>query len=101
MSAPVATTWSAMVAARAGQSAPAVVSPDGSTWSVDALLARGAAAADWFDAAGAEPGRPVPALVPATPSSFALLLAGAATDRPLAPLSPRFTVAELTACVRA
>ena len=29
-----------------------------------------------------------------------LLFAGAGSERPLAPLSPRFTVAELTACVR-
>ena len=88
-----------MVAARVGATDPAVVDPDGSSWSLDELLEHGASAAGWLDEQGAEQGRPVPALVPAAPSSFALLFAGAGSERPLAPLSPRFTVPELTACV--
>ena len=78
----------------------AVVNPDGSSWSLDELLARGAGAADWLDARGAQPGRPVPAFVHTTPASFALVFAGAGSARPLAPLSARFTIAELTECVR-
>ncbi|MEX1007400.1 MAG: class I adenylate-forming enzyme family protein [Acidimicrobiia bacterium] len=93
------TTWSAMVAARVGARDPAVVYPDGSSWTLDELLTRGASAAVWLDDQGAERGRPVPALVPAARSSFALLCAGAGSERPLAPLSARFTVPELTACV--
>ena len=89
-----------MVAARVGATGAAIVDPDGSSLTLDELLARGAAAADWLDAKGAAPGRPIPALVPASASSFALLFAGAGSERPLAPLSPRFTVAELTVCVR-
>lgn len=89
-----------MVAEHVGCSTPAVVDRDGSSWTLDELLAQGAGAAEWLDAIGAEPGRPVPALVPASPASFALLLAGAGSGRPIAPMSPRFTVAELVACVR-
>lgn len=44
---------------------------------------------------------PVPALLSARPDSISFLLAGAITGRPLAPLSPRMTVAELRACVDA
>lgn len=96
----VTTTWSAMVAARVGTTGAAVVNTDGSSLTLDELLARGSAAAGWLDALGAVPGRPVPALVPASSSAFALLFAGAGSGRPLAPLSPRFTIAELTVCVR-
>jgi acyl-CoA synthetase (AMP-forming)/AMP-acid ligase II len=42
---------------------------------------------------------PVPALVASTDSSFALLFAGAGSARPLAPLSPRFTLQDLVECV--
>ncbi len=92
-------TWSRMVAARVGRAEPAVVTPDGRQWTADELLARAAGAAAWLDGIGAPPGSPVPALVPAGVPAFALLLAGTATERPLAPLSPRFTVAELVDCI--
>jgi acyl-CoA synthetase (AMP-forming)/AMP-acid ligase II len=39
------------------------------------------------------------ALLASTPSAFALTIAAAATDRALAPLGPRLTVAELAPCV--
>jgi acyl-CoA synthetase (AMP-forming)/AMP-acid ligase II len=93
-------TWSAMVAARVGAPEPAVLNPDGSAWTLDELLGRAGGAADWLDTIGAEAGRPVPALVPATVPSFALLFAGAGSDRPLAPLSPRFVIDDLVTCVR-
>jgi acyl-CoA synthetase (AMP-forming)/AMP-acid ligase II len=96
----MATTWSAMVAEQAGRADPCVVDLDGSSSTLDELLARGATAADWLDRVGAEEGRPVPALIPAAPTSIALLLAGAGSGRPLAPLSPRFTVTDLVECVR-
>jgi acyl-CoA synthetase (AMP-forming)/AMP-acid ligase II len=94
-------TWSAMVAARVGATDPAVLLPDGSSWTLDELLARGGGAADWLDTVGAEPGRPVPALVPSGATTCALVFAGAGSARPLAPLSARFTVDELVQCVRA
>jgi acyl-CoA synthetase (AMP-forming)/AMP-acid ligase II len=92
-------TWSEMIACRVGAPDAAVIHPDGSSWSLDEVLARAAGAADWLDAIGAPPGVPVPALVSSTVPAFALLFAGAGSSRPLAPLSPRFVVDDLVACV--
>lgn len=91
------TTWSALIANR--PAGPAVVEADGSAWSTDELLARAAGAAAWLDAVGAEPPLPLPALVASTAGSFALLVAGAATGRPLAPLNPRAPLDDLATCV--
>src|SRR5262249_21435792 len=88
-----------MVARRVGSPEAAVIHPDGSSWSLDELLARAAGAAGWLDSLGAEPGVPVPALVASTIPAFALLFAGAGSGRPLAPLSPRFVLDDLVACV--
>ncbi len=100
MPATTETTWSRMVAARVGTGQPAVINPDGSSWTLDELLARAAGAAAWLDSIGADPGLPVPALLPSSVPAFALMFAGAGSDRPLAPLSPRFTMSDLIACVR-
>src|SRR4051794_18554019 len=86
-----------MVAAR-DPDAPAVVDLDGA-WSVAELHRRAAGASDWLDAAGFVPGRPVPALLGTTKDAFALLVGGAATDRPLAPLGPRLTAPEIAGCL--
>src|SRR3954454_14829256 len=86
-----------MVAAR-DPDAPAVVDLDGA-WSVAELHRRAAGASDWLDAAGFVPGRPVPALLGTTKDAFALLVGGAATDRPLAPLGPRLTAPEIASCL--
>ena len=56
--------------------------------------------AGWFDALGLAPGTVVPILIGSTPTAYALLLAGALTGRPLAPLGNRLTVTEIAACVR-
>jgi acyl-CoA synthetase (AMP-forming)/AMP-acid ligase II len=56
--------------------------------------------AEWLDSLGAPPGVAVPALLAASGSSIALLVAGALWDRPVAPLGPRLTTDELAACVR-
>jgi acyl-CoA synthetase (AMP-forming)/AMP-acid ligase II len=88
-----------MVASHARPGLQAVTFDDGSAWTYDELLARAGGAAAWLDAGRAEPGVPVPAFVPAGPAAFALLLAGAMSNRPLAPFSPRFTVRELAACL--
>jgi acyl-CoA synthetase (AMP-forming)/AMP-acid ligase II len=92
-------TWSEMVARRVGASDAAVIHPDGAWWNLDELLARAAGAADWLDTINAEPGVPVPALVSSTIPAFALLFAGAGSGRPLAPLSARFVLDDLVACV--
>jgi acyl-CoA synthetase (AMP-forming)/AMP-acid ligase II len=77
---------------------PAVLSSD-VCWSGDEFLQRSAGAADWLDRVGAEPGRPVLALVASTPTAFALLVGAAGSGRPLAPLGPLLTAGELAACV--
>lgn len=91
------TTWSDMIAARPGDD-PAVVDHEG-TWTVAELRRRAGGAADWLDAAGFAPGRPVPALLGTTRDAFALVVGGAATDRPLAPLGPRLTAPEIASCL--
>lgn len=85
-----------MVAAAQATSAPAVVT-GARTWSGRELLARAAGAARVLS--GLPPGVPVPALLHASPEAVALVLAGAATGRPMAPLGPRLTERELAGCV--
>jgi acyl-CoA synthetase (AMP-forming)/AMP-acid ligase II len=91
------TTWARLFADRLDGS-PAVVAPGG-VWSGVEFARRAAGAADWLDAIGAEPGRPVAALVSSTPEAYALTVGAAASGRPLAPLGPRLTAAELHACL--
>jgi len=67
-------------------------------WSGAELLERMAGAAGFLRAAGPE-GRPVPALVGSSADSIALALGGAFSNRPLAPLGTRLTVAELAPLV--
>jgi acyl-CoA synthetase (AMP-forming)/AMP-acid ligase II len=96
-----ATTWSEQVTAvYSGSGRPAVIEPAG-TVSGRELLGRATAAADLLVAAGVPEGCPVPALLTTNADSLALLLGGAAADRPLAPLGPRLTAAELAGPVRA
>src|SRR5690348_3910987 len=56
-------------------------------------------AVDLLDRAGIRAGHTVPALITMRPASLALVLAGATTGRPLAPLSGRLTVHELAQCL--
>jgi acyl-CoA synthetase (AMP-forming)/AMP-acid ligase II len=88
-----------MVARRVGGPDAAVIHPDGSSWTLDEVLAHAAGAADWLDTLDAPPGVPVPALVSSTIPAFALLFAGAGSGRPLAPLSARLVLDDLVACV--
>ncbi|WP_269476432.1 class I adenylate-forming enzyme family protein [Phytohabitans suffuscus] len=53
-------------------------------------------ASRWLDGLGVRPGATVPALVATNPHSVALVLAGAATGRPIAPLGVRLTEHELS-----
>jgi acyl-CoA synthetase (AMP-forming)/AMP-acid ligase II len=78
--------------------APAVVTP-AQTWSGHELLSRAAGAARWLARSGLPEGAPVPALLQASPGALALVLAGAAAGRPVAPLGPKLTVRELAGCV--
>ncbi len=81
--------------------APAIISsPDGRTWTAATLLAMAAGANDLLDAHQAAPGRYVAALLSTRPASVAMLLAGAWSRRPLAPLGPRMTERELLSCLK-
>jgi acyl-CoA synthetase (AMP-forming)/AMP-acid ligase II len=65
-----------------------------------AFLRLAAGAADWIDGLGLPTGAPLPALVTTNAIALALVLAGAATGHPLAPLGPRLTAAELAGPLR-
>ena len=90
--------WVSMVAAAQATAAPAVVTA-AQTWSGHELLGRAVGAVRWLSGAGLPEGVPVPALLEASPEALALVLAGAATRRPVAPLGPRLTVRELAGCI--
>ena len=94
----LALDWVSMVAAAQASTAPAVVTAT-RTWSGMELLGHAAGAAQWLSRAGLAEGTPLPALLQAAPEALALVLAGAATGRPIAPLGPRLTVRELAGCV--
>ncbi len=87
-----------MLGERVGQAGPAIVTHH-ETWSGDELLRRAAGASAWLDGIGAPRGRPVAALVDTSPPAFALLVGGAASSRPLAPLGTGHTAPELAACL--
>ncbi len=90
--------WVAMVSAAQATTKAAVVSAT-RTWSGPELLGQAAAAARWLSGSGLPVGVPVPALLQAGPEALALVLAGAAVGRPIAPLGPRLTVHELAGCI--
>ena len=98
MTKPTSPDWVSMVGAAQATTAPAVITV-GQTWSGKELLVRAAGAACWLSGAGLPEGVPVPALLEASPEAIALVLAGAATRRPIAPLGPRLTVRELAGCI--
>lgn len=96
---PDARPWLEQVASHAHSGNRALLTIHGAAWTYAELFDRAARAASWLDAIGAEAGRPLPLFAPTGPEALALLLAGAATGRPVAPLSPRFSVPELAACI--
>lgn len=77
-----------------------VRSVDDVRWTGRDFAGRIGGAARILDDAGCRAGQVVPALITTRPRSLALVVAGAATGRPLAPLSPRLTVRELAKCVQ-
>jgi acyl-CoA synthetase (AMP-forming)/AMP-acid ligase II len=91
-------TWSALLGARLGSDAPAVVADD-AVWSGDELMQRAGGAADWLDEVGAPEGTAVISLLSASATAIALVIAGASTRRPIAPIGPKLTADELSACV--
>ncbi|MGX9883342.1 class I adenylate-forming enzyme family protein [Streptomyces sp. NPDC002276] len=93
-------TWTAMVSAAYDHSRPAVRFGD-LTWTGHELLDRASGAADWLDTLGLELGSPVPALAATSADAFALVIGGAGSGHPLAPLGVRMTPYETAAVVEA
>ncbi len=88
-----------MIDARAYSDDPAVVI-ERETWSGAELLRRAAGAGAWLDKLGATAHTPVAALLDSSANALALLIACAATRRPLAPLGTRLTPSELATAVQ-
>ncbi|MFF3659317.1 class I adenylate-forming enzyme family protein [Streptomyces olivochromogenes] len=93
-------TWTATVLAAYDHSRPAVRFGD-LTWTGRELLDRAAGAAGWLDTLGLAPGAPVPALVATSADALALVIGGAGSAHPLAPLGVRMTPYEIAAVVEA
>jgi acyl-CoA synthetase (AMP-forming)/AMP-acid ligase II len=64
------------------------------------LIGKAMHAAEWLTGLEPRPGVSVPALLTTNSDALALLLGGAAANRPVAPLGPRLTAAELARMVR-
>jgi acyl-CoA synthetase (AMP-forming)/AMP-acid ligase II len=78
---------------------PAVIGEAGSV-SGRELIGKAVTAADLLVDLDVQAGRPIPALLTTNAPAVALLLGGAAVNRPLAPLGPKHTPAELAETVR-
>jgi acyl-CoA synthetase (AMP-forming)/AMP-acid ligase II len=91
-------TWTEMFADHASGEGLAVVTHDGD-WRFADLTARASGWAEWLDRIDAPSGQVLPVMVGSSPTAYALLVAGAYTDRPIAPLGNRLTVPEIAACV--
>ena len=78
---------------------PAVIGEVGSVTGGQ-LLGKAVAAADLLAELDVQAGQPIPALLTTNARALALLLGGAAANRPLAPLGPRQTPMELAETVR-
>ncbi|WP_406440835.1 acyl--CoA ligase [Streptomyces sp. NBC_01613] len=95
-----AATWTAMVSRAYDHARPAVRFAD-LIWTGRELLDRAGGAADWLDTLGLEPGAPVPALVATSADALALVIGGAGSGHPLAPLGVRMTAHEIATVVQA
>ncbi|WP_372349716.1 class I adenylate-forming enzyme family protein [Streptomyces sp. KL116D] len=91
-------TWSALVAAACNHSRPAVRFGD-LEWSGHELLDRAGGAAAWLESLGHTPGLALPALVASSADALALVIGGAGSGHPIAPLGVRMTPKELAAVV--
>ncbi|MGE0877162.1 MAG: class I adenylate-forming enzyme family protein [Acidimicrobiia bacterium] len=97
---PLPKSWIEAVMRRAGSPERAVITAEGD-WSGVELIERAAGAADWLDSIGVPDGASVPALLSTSLPACALLVAGAGSNRPLAPMGPRLVTRELAACLSA
>ncbi|MGD9704593.1 MAG: class I adenylate-forming enzyme family protein [Acidimicrobiia bacterium] len=93
-------SWNALALRRwLGNEAPAIVDDDGVV-SGDELMRLASGAAAMFDEYGFEPGDAVPALMDETRTAIAMVVGGALSRRPLAPLGTKLPVEDLVAAVR-
>lgn len=93
-------TWlERMCAVHERSERPAVIGEAGSVTGRE-LIGKGVTAADLLVDLDVQPGQPIPGLLTTNADALALLFGGAAANRPLAPLGPRQTVAELAEMVR-
>jgi len=93
-------TWTAMVTRAYDHARPAARFGD-LTWTGHELLDRAGGAADWLDTLGLATGEPVPALVTTSADALALVIGGAGSGHPLAPLGVRMTPYEIATVVMA
>ncbi|MCW2660153.1 MAG: acyl-CoA synthase [Mycobacterium sp.] len=93
-------TWLERICAVHGRSERVAVIGEVGSVSGRELIGKAVAAADLLADLDAYAGQPIPALLTTNADALALLLGGAAANRPLAPLGPRQTSAELTETVR-
>lgn len=97
-------TWSVRVLDRLRRDpgAPAIISVAGGaveTWTRSDVFHMAMGAVDVLDAHDVPQDEYVPALLTTRPASVAMLLGGALSRRPLAPLGPRMTERELLTCL--
>lgn len=78
---------------------PAVIDTTGVVTGAD-FIGRAVSAAELLAGLNARAGEPIPALLTTNADALAMLLGGAAANRPLAPIGPRLTDTELAAAVR-
>jgi acyl-CoA synthetase (AMP-forming)/AMP-acid ligase II len=93
-------TWLERICAVHERSERAAVIGEVGSVSGRELIGKAVTAADLLVDLGVRAGQPIPALLTTNAHALALLLGGAAVNRPLAPLGPRQTPAELTETVR-
>lgn len=93
-------TWLEQICAVHERSERAAVIGEVGSVSGRELIGKAVAAADLLADLDVQAGRPIPALLTTNADALALLLGGAAVNRPLAPLGPRQTPVELTETVR-
>lgn len=93
-------TWLERIFASHGRSdRPAIIDETGPVSGRD-FSGKSMAAVEMLAGLDLVAGAPVPALLTTNADAVALILAGAASNKPLAPLGPRLTVAELETVVR-
>jgi acyl-CoA synthetase (AMP-forming)/AMP-acid ligase II len=93
-------TWLERICAvHEGSDRAAVIGEGGSVTGRE-LIGKSVTAADLLVDLDVQPGQPVPGLLTTNADALALLFGGVAANRPIAPLAPRQTTAELAVTVR-